>query len=128
MELENQELIEKLLGVEEGELSEEDLEDTFFEEFGFDVSGLNFIKDELLKLIDIGISPLTNQVFKGFADKEQGFWFEKKEMTSQFIDLMIHFLTTNHEVDEKGILTEVKDVKGELLFEIIIRKPTKKNG
>ncbi|MFK8302665.1 hypothetical protein ACI75Y_07110 [Capnocytophaga stomatis] len=56
------------------------IEDKLYEEFEIDLDNFAKIISRLLPLIDVGKSPLTKKVYKGFADNENNCWLVKTEV------------------------------------------------
>ncbi|MDT9499157.1 hypothetical protein [Capnocytophaga canimorsus] len=56
------------------------IEDKLYEEFEIDLDNFAEIIARLLPLIDVGESPLTKKVYKGFADNENRCWLVKTEV------------------------------------------------
>lgn len=63
----------------------EDVHDALYEKYEIDLHNFEKIIEDLLPLIDVGVSPLTGTKFKGFAVAENGhgFWLAKIEVKQE---------------------------------------------
>lgn len=77
-----EELACKITGLDYEEINADTsvIENKLYEEFEIDLDNFSRIISRLLPLIDIGESPLTNKVYKGFADNENNCWLVKTEV------------------------------------------------
>lgn len=55
---------------------EDEIEEAFYNAFGVDVDTFNMLAEQLIYLIDVGVSPLTRERYKGFSDGK-GRWLAK---------------------------------------------------
>lgn len=60
------------------------LEESLWDEFGIELDAFQKIVGKLLPLIDVGKSPITGQIFKGFSDTSNGYglWLVKTAVRS----------------------------------------------
>lgn len=58
------------------------IEEALWEEFEIDLYAFKDIVSRLLPLIDVGESPLTEKIYKDFADNENQRWIVKTEVGS----------------------------------------------
>lgn len=85
-DLQIEELAAHLLEVSLEELSGEDGEyesrlwNLFYHQFGIEVSDFAKLVNALVPLIEVGKSPLTEKIYKGFANTEKRFWLVKMEV------------------------------------------------
>lgn len=77
-----EELACKIIGLcyDEIDADESIINEKLNEEFYIDLDIFQDIIERLLPLIEKGKSPLTNNIFKGFADKENQIWLVKSEV------------------------------------------------
>lgn len=59
---------------------EEEWEQAIQDRYGIDYVGFSHLISDLMPLIDVGESPLTKKLYKGFADSERQIWLEKIEV------------------------------------------------
>ena len=75
------ELVQHLCGLDE-DADYDAIHESLYEKYEIEMHNLEKIIKDLLPLIDVGVSPITNQRFKGFSvrDGENGFWLVKIEV------------------------------------------------
>lgn len=80
--LEVEELACKITGLDYDEIDADTqiIEEKLYEEFEIDLENFANIISRLLPLIDVGESPLTQKVYKGFSDVEKQMWLVKTEV------------------------------------------------
>jgi len=79
-ELETLELAAHLLGLDENaDDLDEQIEDKLHEKYEIDYHNFRVLCSELLPLCDVGQSPITKQMFRGFSIREEkhGRWLAK---------------------------------------------------
>lgn len=85
-DLQIEELAAHLLEVSLEELAGEDGEyesrlwNLFYNQFGIEVSDFAKLINALVPLIEVGKSPLTEKIYKGFANTDKKFWLVKMEV------------------------------------------------
>jgi hypothetical protein len=74
-----EELACKILGLDYDEIDagESIIEEEMVEQLNIDLELFQDIIERLIPLIEVGQSPLTNEVYKGFADTENSMWLLK---------------------------------------------------
>jgi hypothetical protein len=79
--LEIEELACYLTGLDYDEIDADTatIEDALIDKFGIDIDQFTELMKLLLPTIDIGESPLTGKLLKGFASREKQMWFVKIE-------------------------------------------------
>ena len=65
------------LDYDEINANEEIIEDKIFEELEIDLGVFQSIVSRLLPLIHISKSPITEEIYKGFANTKKGIWIVK---------------------------------------------------
>lgn len=86
-EIELEELAAFLLGKELGKFADKDGEyeynlwSAFYDEFLIEERYFARLVNKLVPLIDLGKSPLTGQVYKGFSDAEARSWLVKMKVS-----------------------------------------------
>ena len=79
-ELETLELAAHLLGIDENaDDFEERVDDKLYETWGIDYDSFRSLCSSLLPLCEVGQSPITKQIFRGFAVREEkyGRWLAR---------------------------------------------------
>lgn len=59
---------------------EDIIDNKLIEEFGCGLEEFTEIVSRLLPLIDVGESPISKKIYKGFSNIEQGCWLTKMEV------------------------------------------------
>lgn len=72
-----EELAIKITGLEKEEDDPDVIEEELINQLGIDLDGLHNVVERLLPLINVAKSPLSDELYKGFADKTQGLWLIK---------------------------------------------------
>lgn len=67
------------LGYDEIDADTEIIEEHLYEKFGIELGNFGELISILLPMINVGESPLTGKIFKGFADFENECWLIKTE-------------------------------------------------
>lgn len=77
------ELVCHLCGLNDG-ADYAEVHEALYEKYEVDMDAFEKIIQDLLPLIDVGISPLTNTRFKGFSKIENGhgFWLARVEVNN----------------------------------------------
>ena len=77
-EFDTEELACKIVGLDYDEIDAdtEIIEEKLYDEFGIDLEIFTRLINKLTPLIDVGKSPLTNELFKGFSN-QNGLWLLK---------------------------------------------------
>ncbi len=77
-----EELACKIIGIDYDEIDADTqiIEEKLYEEFEIDLENFANIISRLLPLIDVGESPLTQKVYKGFSDVKNKCWLVKTEV------------------------------------------------
>jgi hypothetical protein len=77
-----EELACKILGLDYDEIDADTqvIEEKLEEEFSIDLSVFGDIISRLLPLVDVGKSPLTGVIHRGFADVENKCWLVKEDI------------------------------------------------
>ncbi|MGV4536482.1 hypothetical protein [Ornithobacterium rhinotracheale] len=75
-----EELAYKILGLNEDELTPDKIEEELMEELNVDLRYFGEIVSRLIPLIDVGKSPVTNELYKGFADLKEKRWIVRCEI------------------------------------------------
>lgn len=76
-----EELACKIIGLDYEEIDADTsiIENKLYEELNIDLDEFREIISRLLPLVEVGQSPLSRKIFKGFADKENKCWLVKRE-------------------------------------------------
>lgn len=82
-------------------------ENALFEKWNIDTDTFHEIADGIFKMIDFGISPLTQTAFVGISKGNE--WLVKKEVNQQFIYAIIEWATEGQEIskDSKGFIRTI---------------------
>jgi len=114
-------LANKLCGTNHEETDE--IETAINEKYDIDLENFIVLVSDLMNLMSIGVSPLTNTPMIGFADEQNSIWLIKKEITSQFIGSVIQWLMEGESLDKKpkGI-TRFISIEDVPVYDIVIRK------
>lgn len=80
-----EELACKITGLDYEEIDADTsvIQEKLYEEFEIDLDNFAKIIARLLPLIDVGESPLTEKMYKGFADNEKQCWLVKMEIDGE---------------------------------------------
>ena len=114
-----EELAADICGVEDYD----DISDILYEKHEIDYEQFEKIVQLLFDRINVGVSPLTNEVYIGFTSKEHPVWMAKKEYTSEFIGYVIQWATEHTPLKPgEGFEKEITS-EGEVEYTIQIRKP-----
>lgn len=100
--LDMEELAVALANVKNEDYERSDIDTALFEKYNIDFEQFEQLMGDLWPLLDLGVSPLTNSVFIGFADKKQGLWLSKKDFTSSFMANVIQWLSEGNPPTEMG--------------------------
>lgn len=76
------ELICHLCGISGDEYEYDDLEQAIYDKYGVERDQFDAIVRDLLPLVDVGRSGLTEKTYKGFSEQKDGFgfWLLKMEV------------------------------------------------
>lgn len=76
-----EELACKITGLDYDEIDADTsiIEEKLYEEFEIDLDNFASIISRLLPLVDVGESPFTGKVYKGFADVDNKVWLVRTE-------------------------------------------------
>lgn len=74
-----EELMAHLLDVNADE-NWDDLEYLFYEKYNIDQENFERLINELLPMIEVAKSPLTKQLYKGFANRDKEMWLVRIEV------------------------------------------------
>lgn len=121
------EIADIITGVEN---PDEDLfitEDALVEKFGISIDDFHLLLLKITEILEIRISPLTKQIFMGYANKELGVFLYKEDVSNKFLNILKDWMLP---VKEKGDKTYSRTItlNGKPEFEIIykpIRDQTK---
>ena len=74
-----EELACKILGIDYDEIDADVtiIEEEMMEQLDIDLEIFQDIIERLIPLVEVGQSPLTNELYKGFADTENSMWLLK---------------------------------------------------
>lgn len=102
-------------------------ETALVDKWSIDMDTFHEIAESIFKLLDFGISPLTQTPFVGIANGNV--WLAKKEVNQQFIHAIINWATEGEEIPEesKGFLRTIT-LGGKPEYNISISKPDKINA
>lgn len=67
-----------LLGIPDGPEDDDDVDDLLMERFGVDLEQFAVVVEALLPLCMVARGALSDQVYHGFADREDNLWLVKK--------------------------------------------------
>ncbi len=124
--LDAQELAASILNITESDDTDntDAVEDALAKKFEISAETFQEIAEELFNRIDVGISPLTNEAYIGFVNKERNMFFVKEDISSQFIGLVVQWSTEGEKLEPgKGFQKEITDMDGNVEFIITIKKP-----
>ena len=95
-------------------------ENALAEKWGIDMDTFHEIADGIFRMIDFGISPLSQTPFVGIS--KGNMWLAKKEVNQQFIHALINWATQGEDIPKssKGFLRTIT-LNGKPEFDIIIR-------
>jgi hypothetical protein len=98
----------------------DDIETAFYNKFSVELDAFECILQEIWPMLTIGISPITETAYVGFADDTV--WLAKKDVSGAFINSVVEWLGGNDIKESgKGMRRDVtKD--GKVEFEITIVK------
>lgn len=110
-------------------LTGSDSEDTseiygeLYEKFGIDEENFTNLIVDLIQLITIGYSPLSEEVYAGFG--LQNFWLIKKPILSNFIGVMLAFMLNDEplKTEQNGFIRVITNSKGEPQYQLAITHP-----
>ncbi|SHJ21017.1 hypothetical protein SAMN05443429_11247 [Cruoricaptor ignavus] len=94
-------------------------ENALADKWGIDIDTFHEIVDGIFRMIDFGISPLTQTPFVGIS--KGNMWIAKKEVNQQFIHALINWATEGEDIPEgsKGFVrTIIKGNKPEFDIQI----------
>lgn len=82
--LDIEELACKILGLDYDAIDADTsiIEEEMFEQLEMSLEMFQDVLERLLPLVDKGKSPLTNEVYKGFADVEKQYWLLKTKVSN----------------------------------------------
>lgn len=117
--LDVEQLAAAMCGCNEDEERDE-IEASFIQKFDIDLDKFESLLGAMLPMMTIGISPLTEKAYVGFA--ESGAWHLKKDASNEFISSVVEWLGGN-EIEQSGKGRQ-RDViaNGKKEFEITIVK------
>ena len=97
-------------------------ENALAEKWGIDMDTFHEIADGIFRMIDFGISPLTQTPFVGIS--KSNMWLAKKEVNQQFIYALINWATEGEDIPEgsKGFVRTIT-LGGKPEFDITISRP-----
>ena len=119
---EAKEIAQFIFQIEESEYDYEITDTAVYDNFGVDLEGFHEIVNALFKILDFGISPLTQTAFIGFSKGNE--WLVKKEVNQKFIHALINWATEGEEIpaDKKGFIRTIT-LNGKPEYDIQISRP-----
>lgn len=119
--LQAQEIAEFIFKIEESDDNSDKVDEQLAEKWGIDIDIFQEIAQKLFEMIDFGVSPLTDTPMIGFSTGQE--WVERKDITSQFINGLIQWMTEGEEfTDETKGFTRLITSGGKPEFEITISR------
>jgi hypothetical protein len=96
-------------------------ENALAEKWNISLEDFHEIVDGVFRMIDFGISPVTQTPFAGIG--KGGMWLAKKEVNQQFLDALINWATEGEDIPEggKGFMRTIT-LDGIPEYDIIIQK------
>jgi hypothetical protein len=97
-------------------------ENALAEKYNISLEDFHEIVDGIFRMIDFGISPLTQTPFVGISKGNE--WLAKKEVNQQFIHALINWATEGEDIPEgsKGFVRTITS-GGKPEFDITISRP-----
>lgn len=125
-DIEQEELAAYLCGIkidEDNDDYENDIDSALIDKFDITLEQFREISQAMFKVMNIGISPLTNSAFIGFSDNKAGVWLAKKDVTGEFIGSVIQWACEGTPPKPgKGFEKDITS-KGKVEYTITLRKP-----
>ena len=108
-----------------GCLSEEtrDIFDELYNKFEIDEENFTNLIEELFKLMTIGYSSLSQEVYIGFG--LDGLWLAKKPIMSKFIGVLLAFMLNDEPLkkEQNGFIRVITNSKGKPEYQLAITHP-----
>lgn len=97
-------------------------ENALADKYNISLEDFHEIVDGIFRMIDFGISPLTQTPFVGISKGNE--WLAKKEVNQQFIHALINWATEGEDIPEgsKGFVRTITS-GGKPEFDITISRP-----
>ena len=97
-------------------------ENALADKYNISLEDFHEIVDGIFRMIDFGISPLTQTPFVGISKGNE--WLAKKEVNQQFIHALIYWATEGEDIPEgsKGFVRTITS-GGKPEFDITISRP-----
>ena len=97
-------------------------ENALADKYNISLEDFHEIVDGIFRMIDFGISPLTQTPFVGISKGNE--WLAKKEVNQQFIHVLINWATEGEDIPEgsKGFVRTITS-GGKPEFDITISRP-----